>query len=276
MRTYHPDQTYSLNHFKGQDDLLVHSMFYTIQGEGPFAGQACVFLRLGGCNLGGKDVLGPGCEFCDTQFHGANSKWMSVLDTIKAVEDIGRVGGLIDNLLIITGGEPLLQHRVLFKLVKAMQYGWKIQMETNGTMFTHLIDECDNFRDLEWMKVHFVVSPKALGTGAAKKVHINPNWRQAQTLKFLISGDPASPYYDLPEGWDKTLAEWANDPELSFYISPIAEYVKEPHPADSLIIGDTFDREATARNYARAAELVMKHGGLFKLSLQTHLFIGVQ
>lgn len=275
MKTWHPDQTYSLNSFKDKDELLVHSMFYTIQGEGPFAGRACVFLRLGGCNLGGKDVIGPGCEFCDTRFEGADSKWMDVTSVIHAIENMGNKNGLIDSLLIITGGEPLLQHRNLLNLIYVMRKTWKIQMETNGTMFTHLIDDCDNFRDREWMDVHFVVSPKALGVGENKKVHINPNWRQAQTLKFLISGDPSSPYYDLPEGWENKLAEWANDPELSFYISPIAEYVKEPHPADSLITGDTFDREATARNYARAAALVMKHGGLFKLSLQTHLFIGV-
>jgi hypothetical protein len=250
-------------------------MFYTIQGEGPFAGQACVFLRLGGCNLGGKDVLGPGCEFCDTQFHGANSKWMSVLDTIKAVEELGKKNGLQENLLIITGGEPLLQHKRLLQLVYGMKETWRIQMETNGTMFTHLEDGHGNFKDMEWSAVHFVVSPKALGT--PKAVRINPSWRLANTLKFLISGDPASPYYDLPDEWDRILGEWYMDnDEPSYYISPIAEYIKEPHPADSLITGDTFDREATARNYARAAELVMKHGGIFKLSLQTHLFIGVQ
>jgi hypothetical protein len=251
-------------------------MFYTIQGEGPFAGRACVFLRLGGCNLGGKDVLAPGCEFCDTKFHGDQSTWMTPTDVASEINRIGDDNGLIDSLLIITGGEPLLQHKMLLNLIRELRYGWKIQMETNGTMFTHLLEEGDNFRDIEWMGVHFVISPKALGIGEHKKVHINPSWRQAQTLKFLISGDPDSPYYDLPAGWDVTLAEWSNDPELSLYISPIAEYLKEPHPADSLITGDTFDREATARNYARASELVMQHGGVFKLSLQTHLFIGVQ
>lgn len=36
--------------------LLVREVFYTIQGEGPFAGEPSVFIRLGGCNLR--------CTFC--------------------------------------------------------------------------------------------------------------------------------------------------------------------------------------------------------------------
>ena len=38
--------------------LQVHSIFKTIQGEGPFCGTPCVFVRLAGCNLQ--------CPACDT------------------------------------------------------------------------------------------------------------------------------------------------------------------------------------------------------------------
>jgi organic radical activating enzyme len=261
-----------------QDELLVHSIFYTIQGEGPFAGRACVFLRLGGCNLGGKDVLGPGCEFCDTSFHVANSKWTNIEDLRDSLDELALKHNMTQALLIVTGGEPLLQYKALGNMLDVMMLrGWEVQMESNGTLFSHLgYDEhAKGFHDNVWNSVHFVISPKALGK--PKRVTINPTWRAANTLKFLVCADPQSPYYDLPEEWERHLGEWTLDKyEPNLYISPIAEYVKEPHPADSLITGDTFDREATARNYARAAELIMKHGGIFKLSLQTHLFIGVQ
>ena len=38
----------------------VHSIFPTIQGEGPFVGQPAIFIRLAGCNLQ--------CPACDTDY----------------------------------------------------------------------------------------------------------------------------------------------------------------------------------------------------------------
>ena len=40
--------------------LQVNSIFYTIQGEGPFAGRPAIFIRLAGCNLQ--------CPGCDTEY----------------------------------------------------------------------------------------------------------------------------------------------------------------------------------------------------------------
>ena len=42
------------------DVLEVHSIFYTLQGEGPFCGSPAIFIRLAGCNLQ--------CPGCDTDY----------------------------------------------------------------------------------------------------------------------------------------------------------------------------------------------------------------
>lgn len=66
MTVIFPDTNISPKHFADApaDALLVRTMFPTLQGEGPFAGRPAIFIRLGGCNLGAKDVGAPGCAWC--------------------------------------------------------------------------------------------------------------------------------------------------------------------------------------------------------------------
>ena len=40
--------------------MKINDIFYTIQGEGSFAGTPAIFIRLSDCNLA--------CKFCDTEF----------------------------------------------------------------------------------------------------------------------------------------------------------------------------------------------------------------
>src|SRR3954467_9071958 len=42
------------------NSLSIHSIFYTLQGEGPYSGCPAVFMRLAGCNLQ--------CPGCDTDY----------------------------------------------------------------------------------------------------------------------------------------------------------------------------------------------------------------
>lgn len=97
--------------------LLVHSIFYTIQGEGPFAGCPAVFVRLGGCNLQ--------CPGCDTEYT-EGAKMMSVSDIISSFHDS------VD-LVVITGGEPFRQNISMFANTLRV-LGIKVQVETNGTL----------------------------------------------------------------------------------------------------------------------------------------------
>jgi organic radical activating enzyme len=48
------------------DSLFVTSMFFTLQGEGPYSGMPALFIRLAKCNLD--------CSFCDTFFDDGD--WM--------------------------------------------------------------------------------------------------------------------------------------------------------------------------------------------------------
>ena len=102
------------------DSLNVHSIFYTIQGEGPFAGMPAVFVRLAGCNLQ--------CPGCDTEYTNG-AQMMSVGAICEAIELVAPGYPVI----VITGGEPFRQNlTILTRTLVAMCY--TVQIETNGTL----------------------------------------------------------------------------------------------------------------------------------------------
>ena len=80
--------------------LDVHSIFATIQGEGPFTGHPCVFVRLAGCNLQ--------CPGCDTDYT-EDRRMMQIYEIAESVASVLKASGSTRAkvpLVVITGGEP--------------------------------------------------------------------------------------------------------------------------------------------------------------------------
>jgi 7-carboxy-7-deazaguanine synthase (Cx14CxxC type) len=117
----------------------VKEIFLTLQGEGGQAGRPAVFCRFAGCNLWSgreQDRAAAVCNFCDTDFVGMDGpgggRFATPDDLAAAVEDAWR-GGPNDRLVVLTGGEPLLQ--VDEPLVAALHArGFSLALETNGTI----------------------------------------------------------------------------------------------------------------------------------------------
>lgn len=103
--------------------LLVHEVFTTIQGEGPFAGHPATFVRLAGCNLQ--------CPACDTEYTGGVLQDPETL--LDIVEGLLKADGVQAGLIVITGGEPLRQNIAPFCKL-ALDAGFYVQIETNGTL----------------------------------------------------------------------------------------------------------------------------------------------
>lgn len=101
----------------------------TLQGEGPSAGRQASFVRLSGCNLH--------CGWCDTPYtwdwtRYDQAKEATEVPVADLLADLGRRGA---PLLVITGGEPLLQPAAVASLlVGAHIRGWRTEVETNGTI----------------------------------------------------------------------------------------------------------------------------------------------
>lgn len=97
--------------------MKVNEIFYSLQGEGHFAGTAAVFVRFSGCNLR--------CPFCDTAHE--DGREMTVDEILREVCVFPA------RHVVITGGEPALQ--ITGELLRALRgEGFFVQMETNGTV----------------------------------------------------------------------------------------------------------------------------------------------
>ncbi len=130
--------------------------FFTIQGEGIYAGVPAVFLRLHGCPLR--------CFFCDTEFSDPNDPELHVTQVVAKIRNAAPKWC---KLLVVTGGEPTRQN--LDPLVSAMAgLGWTIQVETAGIIWQECLLDCV-----------IIVSPK---TGS-----IHPKIREnANAFKYVI------------------------------------------------------------------------------------------
>lgn len=100
--------------------LVVHELYRSIQGEGTFAGLPCVFVRLSACHLR--------CTYCDTP-HAFHSGRTVALDDLLA-----ETLALGDDLVEITGGEPLLQSEVFPLISTLAELGKTVLVETSGAI----------------------------------------------------------------------------------------------------------------------------------------------
>src|SRR5512139_1836604 len=81
------------------DSLVIHEIYRSIQGETSFAGRPCTLVRLSACNLR--------CRWCDTPAAFTGGKRMPLAEVVRCALDFGT------ELVLVTGGEPLLQAAAL-------------------------------------------------------------------------------------------------------------------------------------------------------------------
>lgn len=247
------------------DELLITKIWYTIQGEGPFAGRPAIFIRLAGCNRGEK--LHMSCEFCDTAFYfgkGARMKFHEIVNYAKSLLPANSFYPLV----VITGGEPMMQDNLVHFIGYLNECKlYEVQIESNGDRLARNFVDHPGTDD-----VVLVVSPKVVNREYRP---LKPEvFNRATVLKFVVSADPTSPYHYVPEYADE-FAYGISDPRPVF-LSPLTEYVSEHSPGVPVSMWrSTFlDREKTRLNYAHAAYLALKSG--FRLSIQMHLFFELE
>jgi 7-carboxy-7-deazaguanine synthase len=98
--------------------MRITEIYSSIQGETQYAGLPCTLVRTTGCDLR--------CGYCDSAFafHGGTD--MSVDDVVREVERLGAP------LVLLTGGEPMLQRDLPALAQHLLDGGFKVMIETSG------------------------------------------------------------------------------------------------------------------------------------------------
>jgi 7-carboxy-7-deazaguanine synthase len=167
------------------DTLRVSETFRSIQGEGPSTGETAVFLRLADCNLK--------CTWCDTPY---SWNWASYkkadntepLTPSAAAARIRELAADTARLLVVTGGEPMLQQPSLHEtltLINEKSPGIRFEIETNGTV--------PPSPSLNETVFRYIVSPKLSNAGGTRNSRIRLKALRGYTglartnLKFVVA-----------------------------------------------------------------------------------------
>jgi len=183
--------------------LQVCETFYSLMGESSRAGLPAFFIRLSGCNLR--------CRYCDTVYAYEEGQEMAVADLLKTAR------ACPTRLVLVTGGEPLLQEDTLNLLVGLAEAGCEVCLETNGS---RPIDRVD-------ARVHRILDLKCPGSGmVGENYWQNLEWLTVRDeIKFVVS-DRDDFLWAL-----KVIREYDLAGRLPLLISPVFGQVAAPEAA---------------------------------------------
>jgi 7-carboxy-7-deazaguanine synthase len=146
--------------------VKVCEIFKSIQGESSYAGMPCLFIRLTGCNLR--------CSYCDTTYAYYEGRELSEDEIMSEVHRAGI------NLVEITGGEPLLQKEVFHIIKRLLDEGYKVLVETNGSV---------SIKDVDRRAV-IILDMKTPGSGMSEEMNLSnlDTIKTSDEIKFVITG----------------------------------------------------------------------------------------
>ena len=106
--------------------LRITEIFHSLQGETSAMGRPATFVRLTGCPLR--------CQYCDSAYAFHGGAWMEVEEILARVEERP------NQLVVVTGGEPLAQPAVHELLRILCDRGREVFLETSGALSVQAVD----------------------------------------------------------------------------------------------------------------------------------------
>jgi 7-carboxy-7-deazaguanine synthase len=147
------------------DSLRVCEAFVSLAGETSLVGTPAVFVRLAGCNLR--------CAWCDTPraWEGGQEVTLARLEALVLDQWPG--------LVVLTGGEPLLQPASLGLAARLRDRGRRVMVETNGSLDVGVVPP----------GVTCVMDLKCPGSGQAERMRLANlgRLRAGDELKIVVA-----------------------------------------------------------------------------------------
>lgn len=144
--------------------MRITEIYASVQGETQYAGLPCTLVRTTGCDLR--------CTYCDTAYSFYGGKDMS-LDEILSEAKL-----LAPRLVLLTGGEPMLQREIVALCELLLSEGFKVMIETGGA---HPVDVLPD-------AVAKIVDVKTPSSGESHRMHPRAldNLGARDAVKFVL------------------------------------------------------------------------------------------
>jgi 7-carboxy-7-deazaguanine synthase len=99
--------------------MRITEIYKSVQGETQYAGLPCTLVRTTGCDLR--------CTYCDSAFAFHGGRDMTLDEIVNEVAQLGAP------LVLLTGGEPMLQKEMPALAARLLADGYQVMIETSGS-----------------------------------------------------------------------------------------------------------------------------------------------
>ena len=147
--------------------MRITEIYRSVQGETQYAGLPCTLVRTTGCDLR--------CTYCDSAFAFHGGTEMAVADVAAEVERLGT------RLVLLTGGEPMLQREIGALASLLLERKHQVMIETSGSQPLDALPD----------DVVRIVDVKTPGSGEAGRMlaGVLDGLRPRDAVKFVLCGE---------------------------------------------------------------------------------------
>jgi 7-carboxy-7-deazaguanine synthase len=147
--------------------MKLYEIYTSIQGETQYAGLPCTLVRFAACDLR--------CHYCDTEYAFTGGQEVS---REAIVADVAARGA---HLVLLTGGEPLLQPELPALASELIERGFDVMVETGGHLDVSVLPAA----------TIVILDVKTPGSGESGRNHW-PNLERLQprdAVKFVVCSE---------------------------------------------------------------------------------------